>query len=129
MKILREEDRGCKPGPPTWFSGIVWLDEVVVSAELKVTRVGFGPGSRTAWHAHPRGQALHVLSGVCQVQSRGDVVQEVRSGDSVWIEPGEEHWHGADPDRTMTHLAIQESDDSETFVVWLKHVTDEEYFG
>src|ERR1700712_2138698 len=94
MKILREEDRGCRPGPLTWFSGVVWLDEVVVSQPLKVTRVGFAPGSRTAWHTHPRGQALHILNGTCQVQSRGDAIHEVKSGDSVWIEPGEVHWHG-----------------------------------
>jgi len=122
MKILREEDRGCKPGPATWFSGIVWLDEVVVSAKLKVTRVGFGPGSRTAWHTHPRGQALHVLNGTCQVQSRGDEVQEVKSGDSVWIEPGEVHWHGAMPGRTMVHLSMQEPDENGVDVVWMEQV-------
>src|SRR5665213_1492904 len=122
MKILREEDRGCRPGQPAWFSGTVWLDEVVVSPSLKVTRIGFAPGSRTAWHTHPRGQALHVLSGVCQVQTRGDVVQEVASGDSVWIDPGEEHWHGAMPGRTMVHLAMQEPDEAGVDVVWLEQV-------
>ncbi len=122
MDILREEDRGCRPGPPTWFSGIVWLDEVVVSTALKVTRVGFAPGARTAWHSHPRGQALHVLSGICQVQLRGGPLHEVRSGDSVWIDAGEVHWHGAAPGRWMVHLAMQEPDASGTDVVWLEHV-------
>jgi quercetin dioxygenase-like cupin family protein len=124
MKILREEDRGCKPGPAAWFSGIVWLDEVVVSPPLKVTRVGFAPGARTAWHTHPRGQALHVLSGVCQIQLRGEEVQTVSSGDSVWIEPGEVHWHGSAPGRTMVHLAMQEPDESGVDVVWLEHVDE-----
>jgi quercetin dioxygenase-like cupin family protein len=73
------------------------------------------------------GQSLHVVSGVGRVQLKGEAVEEIHPGDSVWIEPGEEHWHGAAPDRTMTHLAIQESDDSGAFAVWLKHVTDEEY--
>ncbi len=122
MRILREQGRGCRRGPPAWFSGIVWLDEVVTAATLKVTRVSFEPGARTAWHSHPKGQALHVLSGVCLVQLRGGAVEEVSSGDSVWIEPEEIHWHGAAQGRTMVHLAIQEADDQGVDVVWLDHV-------
>jgi hypothetical protein len=33
-----------------------------------------------------------------------------RSGDVVYIEPGEEHWHGATPDGFMAHVAVQEAD-------------------
>jgi hypothetical protein len=36
--------------------------------------------------------------------------EEIRSGDVVYIEPGEEHWHGATPDRFMAHVAVQEAD-------------------
>ena len=43
------------------------------------------------------------------------------------IEPGEEHWHGASATRFMTHIAIQEADDSGSPVTWLEHVTHEEY--
>ena len=101
MKILKEETRSTRQGPADWFSGTVWLDPVVAGeapSRLKVTRVTFEPGARTAWHTHPRGQALHVLSGVCQVQLRGTPLQEVASGDSVWIDAGEVHGHGAAPD-------------------------------
>jgi hypothetical protein len=31
---------------------------------------------------------------------------------------GEEHWHGAAPDRFMTHIAMQEADDSGSPVTW-----------
>ena len=58
---------------------------------------------------------------------RGGDVQEIRPGDVVYIEPGEEHWHGATADRFMAHVAIQEADDSGQVVTWLSHVTDEEY--
>lgn len=129
MKILKEETRNTKQGPADWFSGTVWLDPVVAGetpSRLKATRVSFGPGARTAWHTHPLGQALHVLSGVCQVQLRGEPVQEITSGDSVWIEAGEVHWHGAAPGRTMVHLAMQETDDNGVDVVWMEHVTDAE---
>ena len=126
MKILSEETRTTKRGPDAWFSGTVWLDDVLAagSVSLKITRVTFEPGARTAWHTHPLGQALHVLSGVCQVQLRGAVVQEIRAGDSVWIEPGEVHWHGAKAGRTMVHLAVQQTDEAGVDVVWMEKVGD-----
>ncbi len=122
MRILREENRSSKRGPEAWFSGVVWMDDVVSVPLMKATRVSFEPGARTAWHMHPHGQALHVLSGVCQVQLRGGEVQVVSSGDSVWIEPNEVHWHGASPERTMVHLAVQEPDEQGMDVLWMEHV-------
>jgi quercetin dioxygenase-like cupin family protein len=53
-------------------------------------------------------------------------VREIRAGDTVWIAPGEKHWHGAGPDTNMVHIALQESLDG-THVTWLEHVTDEQY--
>lgn len=47
----------------------------------------------------------------------------------MFIEPGEQHWHGAAPDRFMTHLAMFEVDDDGTSATWGDHVTDEEYAG
>ena len=31
MKILSSEMRSCRRGPEDWFSGTVWLDEVVIA--------------------------------------------------------------------------------------------------
>ena len=45
----------------------------------------------------------------------------------MFFEPGENHWHGAAPDRFMVHVAMQEADDSGSPVVWGEHVTDAEY--
>jgi quercetin dioxygenase-like cupin family protein len=58
-----------------------------------------------AWHHHPKGQTLYVTDGIGLVATR-DGVQEIRPGDVVYIEPGEEHWHGATPDRYMAHIAM-----------------------
>jgi len=130
MKILTDTMRTCRKGPADWFTGTVWIDEVVTAgapARFKSARVSFEPGARTAWHTHPTGQALHVLSGVGRVQLKGEPSHEIHSGDTVWIGAGEVHWHGAAPGRTMVHLAIQEADERGTDVVWLQHVTDEEY--
>ena len=54
-----------------------------------------GPGARSAWHTHPAGQRLVVLSGVGLTQEWGKPVQVIRPGDVVWCPPGVKHWHGA----------------------------------
>ena len=95
-------------------------------ARLVSTRVSFEPGARTAWHTHPLGQTLYVISGVGRVQAKGGPVREIRPGDVVWIPPGEKHWHGASPTNAMTHIAMQESLDG-CAVTWMEHVTDAEY--
>jgi quercetin dioxygenase-like cupin family protein len=130
MKILSSEARASRKGPEAWFTGAVWIDEIVTGSapsRLKANRVSFEPGARTAWHTHPVGQALHVVAGVGRVQLKGQPPREIRPGDTVWIEAGELHWHGAAPGHTMVHLAIQEADEHGVDVVWLQHVTDEEY--
>lgn len=94
---------------------------------MRTNRIFFEPGARTAWHTHPLGQGLHVLSGLGLIQLEGEPPRFIRPGDSVWIEPGEMHWHGAAPGHTMVHLAMQEADDEGNDVVWFAQVTDEEY--
>ncbi len=112
-----------------WFTGTVWQDPVIEAPEparLRALRVTFEPGARTAWHTHPLGQTLYVLSGVGLVGLRDQVPRTIRAGDTVWIPPGEEHWHGAGPETGMCHLAMQEALDGRV-AVWLEHVTDEDY--
>jgi quercetin dioxygenase-like cupin family protein len=88
--------------------------------------VRFEPGARTAWHTHPLGQTLFVVTGKGRVQSWGGKVREIRAGDVVWIPPHEKHWHGAAPDTTMEHVAMQEALDGK-HVEWMEHVSDEQY--
>ena len=117
-------------GPGEWFTGSVFVDTVVVAeapARGRGARVTFAPSARTAWHTHPLGQALHVLSGRGWVQTRGEAARAIGPGDSVWFAPGEVHWHGAQADHAMVHLAVQEADENGQVVTWMEHVTDEEY--
>jgi quercetin dioxygenase-like cupin family protein len=90
--------------------------------------VTFEPGARTAWHTHPLGQTLLVLSGFGRVQREGGPIEEIRPGDIVWFPPGEKHWHGASPNTAMSHVAIAEALDGKV-VDWLEHVTDTQYKG
>jgi quercetin dioxygenase-like cupin family protein len=108
----------------------VWIDEIVKGEEpsrVRLFRVTFAPGGRTAWHTHPLGQTLHVLSGCGLVQLDGEPVKTIEPGDTVFIAPGERHWHGAAPNFAMVHLSLQEADWKGVDVVWLEHVTDAEY--
>ncbi len=94
---------------------------------MSASNVHFARGARTAWHTHPNGRTIFVLEGVGLCQRRGGPVEEIRAGDRVFFEPGEEHWHGAAPDRLMVHVALQQADDQGVVVSWLAHVTDEDY--
>lgn len=130
MKITGNMERGCRRGPEDWFTGMVWIDSVVdpaAPAKGSAALVTFTPGARTAWHIHPIGQTLFVVSGVGWVQKEGEKAQVIRPGDVVSILAGENHWHGAEAAHTMVHLAMQESDETGSPVAWGKHVTDAEY--
>ena len=118
------------PGPSDWFTGNVHIDSIRDpddQSAVGCAHVRFTPGARTAWHTHPKGQTLYVTDGIGRVATRTDGVREIRPGDVIYIEPDEEHWHGATPDRFMAHVAIHEADDAGQVVTWLDHVTDAEY--
>jgi quercetin dioxygenase-like cupin family protein len=131
MQITRNSIE-TTPGPADWFTGSVFIDSLAAPAEgarLQASSVHFAPGARTAWHTHPNGQTIFVVEGIGRCQKRGGPVEELRPGDRVFFEPGEEHWHGAAPGRFMTHIAMLEVDDEGHPATWLEHVTDEEYDG
>jgi quercetin dioxygenase-like cupin family protein len=117
-------------GPVNAFTGNVYIDGVQSPDEastLSCAHVRFTPGARTAWHTHPRGQTLYVTDGIGWVGTRNGPAVEIRPGDVIRIDPGEEHWHGATPDRFMSHIALNEADETGEVVTWLDHVTDQEY--
>jgi quercetin dioxygenase-like cupin family protein len=129
MEIKPAGSQPSRRMPADWFTGIVWQDPIIEAAapaRLRAALVTFDPGARTHWHTHPLGQTLHVVAGVGRVQAWGGPVREIRAGDTVWIPPGEKHWHGAAPAARMAHLAMQEARDGQV-VEWLEPVTDAQY--
>jgi quercetin dioxygenase-like cupin family protein len=118
------------PGPADWFTGTVHIDTIAAPGNgwlIGAASVHFTPGARTAWHTHPNGQTIWVTEGLGLCQRRGGPIEVIRPGDRVFFEPGEDHWHGAASARFMTHVAMQQADDSGSVVTWGDHVTDEEY--
>ena len=131
MKITRSSLDTAK-GPADWFTRDVYIDAVAApeaSARAAAALVHFTPGARTAWHTHPHGQTIFVTEGIGLVQREGGPVEEVRPGDCVYIEPGENHWHGATRTRFHAQFAYQEADESGNHTTWGRHLTDQEYPG
>jgi quercetin dioxygenase-like cupin family protein len=157
MEIKRSGSQPSASGSADWFTGTVRIDplfearEYVVAGDRRIDRdaageaasdraitsqpadvrcatVTFEPSARTAWHTHPLGQMLIVISGLGWAQREGGPIEEIRPGDVVWFAPNEKHWHGATPTTAMTHIAIQEALDGKA-VDWMEKVSDEQYLG
>jgi quercetin dioxygenase-like cupin family protein len=129
QKITRAGSQPSAAGPADFFSGRARVDPVW-PADNNINASGglvtFEPGARSAWHTHPAGQHLLVVSGVGLTQEWDNPVQEIRTGEVVWCPPGVKHWHGASPTTAMTHLAITGTVDGKN-VTWMEKVTDERY--
>src|SRR5438067_417606 len=122
--------RRTYPRRSTPLRGAVYIDPVATASEparVAAASVHFTPSARTAWHTHPFGQTLYVTEGIGLCQRRGGPVEVIRPGDRVFFEAGEDHWHGAAPNRFMTHLAVQEVDDQGSEGTRGDAVPDEEY--
>lgn len=113
------------------FKGTAWLQMLVNNDSTYNTSIGnvtFGPKARTNWHKHPGGQILLITDGQGYYQEKGKPAQLLHKGDVVKILPGAEHWHGAAPEYSLTHIAISPNTDKGS-VIWLQPVSDEEYNG
>jgi quercetin dioxygenase-like cupin family protein len=129
MEITKVGSQSSVKGSPDWFTGTVRVDSMFqrnAPARIGGGIVTFEPGARTAWHTHPLGQTLIITNGCGWVQRQGGPVEPIRSGDVVWFEPGEKHWHGATATTAMRHIAIAEALDGKA-VDWMEQVSDEQY--
>ncbi len=120
---------GRATAPEQYFTGKVETSGFYSSdapARIGGATVSFTAGARTAWHTHPLGQTLFIISGSGWVQKEGDAVQTVAAGDVVWIPPHVRHWHGATQGSPMSHFAVAEALDG-SVVTWMEKVSDAEY--
>lgn len=116
-------------GPADWFTGKVRIDPLFSATQenpVSGAYVTFEPGARSAWHTHPAGQTLVVISGAGLTQEWGRPIQEIRPGDVIRCPAGIKHWHGASPRSSMMHMAITGTINGKN-VKWLEKVSDTEY--
>ena len=131
IKVVKQDEVESTNGSPANFTGSVTVDSRFVSEANNGyygAMVNFETGARTAWHTHPLGQTLVIISGTGRVQSEGEEVQTVSAGDVVWIPASEKHWHGASSTSPMSHIAIVQPLEGEG-VNWMEKVTNEEFNG
>lgn len=129
QEVTRAGTQPSAAGPAEFFTGRVRVDPVWPAngyINASGAMVTFEPGARSAWHTHPAGQRLVVLSGVGLTQEWGKSVQVIRPGDVVWCPPDVKHWHGAMPTTAMSHLAVTGTLQGRN-VNWLEKVSDEQY--
>ena len=129
LAISHTSDRETVGVPAANFTGKVELEMLFVPDGPDRTSAGlvsFPPGARTHWHSHPLGQTLVVTAGVGRIQREGGPVQKLIAGDVARIPPGVKHWHGASPDQSMSHIAIQEAHEGKT-ADWMEPVGDDQY--
>jgi quercetin dioxygenase-like cupin family protein len=114
------------------FTGDAWFDLIIRGeppSRVRASVVRFAPGARNAWHRHAVGQVIHVTDGIGRMQAKGGELLQIRAGDTVHTPPGEWHWHGAAPDRFMTHFTVYEAGDDGSETEWGEQVSDEDYLA
>ena len=129
MEIIKSGSRPTRKASSEYFTGTVWQDPIIEATEparVRALKVAFEPGARTAWHTHPLGQTLYIINGTGLIGLRNQAPQVIKAGDTVWIPPEEEHWHGASNTNSMTHIAIQEALNGRV-AEWLEKVSDDQY--
>lgn len=129
--IRRKGATSATPGPEAFFTGEVTVEMLFTPTEPSRVSGGlvtFQPGARTAWHTHPLGQNLIVVSGIGWTQCEGGPKKEIRTGDVVSCPCGRRHWHGATSTDAMSHIAITEALDGSP-VTWLEQVSYAQYLA
>ena len=129
MILYKNDERPRTMASAEYFTGTVWADPINDAPEparARSVRVTFESGGRTNWHTHPLGQTLYVIAGEGRFQTEGQPVRVLKQGDTVWIPPGEKHWHGASPTTAMSHIAIHESLNG-VHIDWMEPVSDEDF--
>ena len=125
MIVKKGSETGFEQGDAARFTGEVHMNPGVNAPDgsAGVVVVHFSPGARTHWHSHPAGQFLYAVSGRGWVRSRDEAGHEMLPGDIVYVEPGEEHFHGGTDVSPLVHLAVNGGGTPD----WGDAVSDEEY--
>lgn len=108
MIRMKQDLAAAAPDTSPIFIGNVLKQNLVADDDaslLRVTSVSFRNGARNRLHHHEVDQVLFVTDGHGIVATESEELQ-VTTGDAIFIPAGERHWHGAQPNRDMTHLSI-----------------------
>jgi quercetin dioxygenase-like cupin family protein len=116
--------RAQQPAAPN-ASNFTGKSDPLDTKGLSLSRRSFEPSARANWHVHDSGQLLFVQEGGMRVQVEGQKMRELRKNESVYLEPGVPHWHGAVPGQALQQVSV-------TFaagIKWMEPVNDAQYAG
>ena len=112
-----------------YFVGTSYLN-MISTEQVVIGNVTFEPACRNNWHIHHAdnggGQMLLVTAGRGYYQEWDKEPQELHTGDIVHIPANVKHWHGAAPNSTFQHLAIEVAGEN-CSTEWCEPVSDDEY--
>lgn len=109
MQVTRIDRSAATDAPRPIFVGRV-LAQTLVGEDAEHLRVGaitFTDGARTRWHYHDYEQLLVITDGRGILATRQHE-HPVAPGDVVYVPRAEEHWHGAVPGASMTHVSVNQ---------------------
>lgn len=95
MQISPNGSRPSAKGPAANFTGTAIVNPFFGANQHTSSNgsmVTFEPGARSAWHTHPGGQILIVMSGMGWIQEEGGPKREIKPSDVIWTPPGVKHW-------------------------------------
>ena len=95
---------------------------------IRVSSRGFEAGARTHWHTHSD-QLLFVKEGGLRYQVEGRPVTDIGLHETAFLPRGVRHWHGAVPDRALTHVSVTfpNAEGEHLAIEWLEPVGDDVY--
>ncbi|TAK36614.1 MAG: cupin domain-containing protein [Lysobacteraceae bacterium] len=107
MRIVRVDVAGRRKSAESIFVGHVETQTIVDVGrrDLRLIEVHYKDGGRNRLHTHTTDQILVITEGEGIVATSAEE-HRVGVGDVAYIPAGEQHWHGAQPGKDMTHLAI-----------------------
>jgi quercetin dioxygenase-like cupin family protein len=110
MKVVRTTELQKEPVSSPLFTGTQVFRQVIVdpadSQSFNFSVVNFSAGSRNKFHQHTGDQILIVTEGTGVVATDHEE-RTVTVGDVILIPAGENHWHGAPGDTSMSHITVQ----------------------
>lgn len=100
---------------PDWFTGNVWMKELINSKEQDIYHVHFPDGARTKLHSHNGSQILIATSNngsLITYEKQTNKIKRVKTvklnkGDMIYIPPKTLHTHGStSKSEEFSHIAI-----------------------
>ena len=108
MKKVTFDDIPKLPRNESLFTDTVYSQSILEHEDrdnFNFAIVNFPESTRTKFHIHSGDQILIITEGEGMVCNE-EVELNVIKGDMVLINAGENHWHGAKENTTMSHITI-----------------------